>query len=462
MKAPAGFFALVVAAVALAQQPYFESFEVRLHNLDVIVTNAQGNPVRGLTKEDFIVRENGVEHEVTNFSVYDASTSTITAAAPAPAASVEPPPTPRRVIFFVDDMSLRKPVRKALIDNGNALLDHLQPGDLATVIRPTGRNRVPQPFTTDTAAVRGALAEAIESCKLRFTDLDEFASSGDRADRMYGAADERYEQSLYAQRSSERVQQRLAQLRALVASMAGVEGRKMLVLLTDGLPSIPGRIGINAIDQMRLGVDRPVTEWGPIGDFNPLIDELARTAAANGVTIYAIEPQVPLDKGTIGGSASSKATRNTQSATQLGTASDAQRAATPVVAPDLFGDLMHFRAQTLRSLAERTGGHWTRGVPMIDDLFRQVTSDLASYYSLAYRATAETGKPRKVTVSVRNRPELNVRTRSEVIDRAPEREMGDLVASTLLYPRNVNELRMSLEPASRNAARRRCTYRSTS
>jgi hypothetical protein len=48
-------------------------------------------------------------------------------------------------------------------------------------------------------------------------------------------------------------------------------------------------------------------------------------------------------------------------------------------------------------------------------------------------------------VLIRNRPDLKVRTRSEVIDRSPEREMGDLVASALLYPRNVNELQMAVE-----------------
>jgi hypothetical protein len=78
-------------------------------------------------------------------------------------------------------------------------------------------------------------------------------------------------------------------------------------------------------------------------------------------------------------------------------------------------------------------------------VFRQVASDLSVYYSLAYRATGEHDKARRVEVRVRNRPDLTVRTRTEVIDRSPDREMGDLVAATLLYPRNVNELHMTLQ-----------------
>ena len=36
-------------------------------------------------------------------------------------------------------------------------------------------------------------------------------------------------------------------------------------------------------------------EWVPSANLNPFIDELGRAAAANGVTIYALEPEVPLD-----------------------------------------------------------------------------------------------------------------------------------------------------------------------
>lgn len=433
------FSAIVIFSAAAAfaqQQPYFQTFEVRLHNLEVLVTDANGNPVRGLSREDFIVLENGVDQNVTNFSVYDSSTSMRLDETQRPAVREdEPPAPPRRFIFFVDEMSLRKPVRSALIRNANALLDQLRPGDLAAVIRPDGANRMPQPFTTDTAAARKVLAETIESCQLGFTNFDEYTRNATNA---FAILDARRGQTLYAYRTDKQVQQRLAQLRALIGSMAGIEGRKVLVLLTDGLPSIPSRVGINPLEQMGLVDERPVTDWGPMGDFNPLIAELGRTAAANGVTIYALEPQIPLASALRGHSAASNAQRVAKT--------DLQKRTSAIVPTDTFGELMHFRAQTLQSLAEKTGGTWTRGQPMIDDLFRQVVSDVGFSYSLGYRATTDdSGKPRKVKVVVRNRPELHVRTRSEVIDRPPEREMGDLVASTLLYPRNVNELRMAVE-----------------
>ena len=218
------FPAVVIFAAVAAfgqQQPYFETFEVRLHNLEVQVTDANGNPVRGLSSDDFIVLENGVEQNVTNFSVFESSQSERTAETPQRPSvqGDEPPPPPRRFVFFVDDMSLRKTVRKALIENANAVLDQMQPGDLAAVVRPDGGNRMPQPFTTDTASARKVLAEVIESCTLGFTDFDEYTR---RSLSAFAMRDLRYNQSLYAYQSSERVQQRLAQLRALIGSMAGI------------------------------------------------------------------------------------------------------------------------------------------------------------------------------------------------------------------------------------------------
>jgi hypothetical protein len=59
---------------------------------------------------------------------------------------------------------------------------------------------------------------------------------------------------------------------------------------------------------------------------------------------------------------------------------------------------------------------------------------------LAYRATGASGETRKVDVKVRNRPELKVRTRTEVLQKSTGREMDDLVVASLIYPREVNEL----------------------
>jgi VWFA-related protein len=451
---------LTIAAIASAQQGYFETFEVRLHNLEVVVTDAKGKPVHGLTKDDFIVLENRVEQKVTNFSVYDMSTATVssvpaaqTLSAQNTAAASEPAEVPsgRRFVFFVDDMAVQTMARNNLARQAVKLVDEMQPGDLAAVIRPTG-NRIAQAYTGDTAAVRKALTAAIQSCTMRagapgLFELREFQNAMEKADTE---EDRYYAKARYASRVRERVAQRLSQLRGLIGSMAGVEGRKVLMVITTGLPSSPGRDAVDFLDQMKAGEDKHPTEWGePRVDFTPVIDELARTAAANGVTIYGLEPEAPVTAG-VQKNASSKTLGSTQGANRGSVGGRPvplggfRVSGTQVMPEQMMYELQHYRGKTLTSLTEKTGGKWFRGVATIDDVFRQVASDMSLYYSLAYRATGTRDQPRKVEVRIRNRPELRARTRTEVIDRSPEREMRDLTAANLLFPSPLNELRIKV------------------
>ncbi|HEX6641235.1 MAG TPA: VWA domain-containing protein, partial [Thermoanaerobaculia bacterium] len=409
---------LLVCSLGLAQTPYFETFEVRLHNLEVVVTDPKDNPVRGLTKDDFIVIESGKAQTITNFSVYDGGTAAASSVNPEapqeaqPVAEAAPVQSPRRFIFFVDDMAVRAVARKPLIRNAVALVDQLQPGDLATVVRPTGANRVALPFTSDHAAVRTALTKAIESCVLNFSspgqgEVEQFVNAMENA---RSAKERKFARSEYITRSRQRIQQRLAQLRAVIGSTAGLDGRKVLVLITSGLSAQPGRESIPPIEQMRMGLDdgekelqaaeraeaalfqddvpqgdvtmqeqASTAEFVPAPNLNPLIDELGRAAAANGVTIYALEPEVPLDLSARKTTAGSRTVGSLQSSSFVGGAT--------IVQSVMYDEMQHYRGQTLTSLTEKTGGKWFRGTSSIDDVFHQIASDMSVYYSLAYRAT---------------------------------------------------------------------------
>lgn len=62
------FVALVLLALPLAAQqqtqPFQEQIEVNAVLIDAIVTDPKGNQILGLTKDDFVVKENGVEQEI--------------------------------------------------------------------------------------------------------------------------------------------------------------------------------------------------------------------------------------------------------------------------------------------------------------------------------------------------------------------------------------------------------------
>ena len=60
---------VVLGAVLSAQEPPVLRVTTRLVEVNVIVTDKQGQPVEGLTKDDFTVTEGGKEQPITNFSV---------------------------------------------------------------------------------------------------------------------------------------------------------------------------------------------------------------------------------------------------------------------------------------------------------------------------------------------------------------------------------------------------------
>jgi VWFA-related protein len=475
-------FTLTISPYTAGQQlPYSESVEVRIHSLDVIVTDAQGNAVKGLTKDDFVITENGVAQAITNFSVYDStvvSNPTIAGSEAAEGSASAPPP--RRFVFFIDDMAIQARARATLKTHVSELVRSMRPGDVAAVVRPMGAARMVQEYSGDAAAVERNVLKIIDSCKVKITnqsyaELQSFRRAMERADNENEIAAAK---RLYVDMSRGRVEQRLGQIRALTASMAGTGGKKILILITSGLSVEPGRevygldeqLGIFTTprdvqsaaqieaDLVAQGLPVPATAGRMAGlkadiqafrprptwqgshrvestDFKEQIEDLARSAAADGVTIYALEPEVPNFLAV---------TRGADSRSEGSTLVEGIVSAREVIPPQMLNDLLHYEGVTLTSLTEKTGGRWFRGPAGIDDTFRQIADDLFYYYSLAYRPQTTAVESRRVKVSVRNRPELKVRTRTDVIDRPAERDMSGRVVAALLYPADVNDLAMTV------------------
>jgi VWFA-related protein len=444
---------LLLVPSLVAQTPYIETFEVHLHNLDVVVTDAKGQSVRGLTKDDFVVLENGTPQPITNFSLYDTSAATassVNGVTPEVETLQAVPPPPRHFVFFMDEIEVPRNARQKLYKRVKDFVEAMRDGDVASVVRPTAPNKVVQEFTGDRAAIDRALKTAIDESNLKLTglngDLAQFRTKLNRGDNPAMAQRE------YAFASRRRVEHRLGQLRALTTSLGSIEGRKILVLVTMGLSAVPGSEGRSLEQEMNLPVDRGFNEAGDELDAathperpdkitrNALgtIDDIARSAAAYGVTIYALEPDVHLELMARGSASVPVKAGPRSGGGHFGP--DTSRD----LPSSMHMDLMQNSAATLTSLSEKTGGRWFRGSSGIDETFQQMTTDLSVYYSLAYRATGETNKPRSVQVQVRNRPELHVRTRTEVLQKSTGREMDDLVVASLIYPRPVNELAINV------------------
>ena len=151
-----GLFIVAVLALPLhAQQTFTGKIDVSLVNVDVTVTS-HGKAVRGLTRDDFEVLEDGVPQEITNFYALERGM-------PAGQAAVATPGDDERfrrhVLLLIDNPHLRRSNRdRALASLEQFIDDKFKGGEydwsIATISDGT---RLLLPQTSDKAAIHSAL-----------------------------------------------------------------------------------------------------------------------------------------------------------------------------------------------------------------------------------------------------------------------------------------------------------------
>ena len=406
----------VPAAVPGAQQksqtavaPYVETFDVQINNVDVVVTDRHGHPVSGLTRDDFEVRENGVVQPITNFSVYSHADSTS-------APEDSRPPVARKFVFVIDELSLDPGVQRTLQAQMHQFASTMmRAGDEAMIVTPNGTQVVRMSFTADRAEFLARADAVVAASRFRVdTELNKEWIAY-LADVGYppsiGVRDRQLSRHIYADRVTRRVERMLGHVQSLVSALAEVPGKKVVVLMTESLPATPGS-----------ELYRP---WyrDELRSLGRQIDRIAQTASTNGIAIYCLQPSYGFQFAVPGPSVEDRRNISYMASYQL------------------LRDTLQNTEDTMNILSGRTGGRWWRGVNGIGQLFAGVESDLSTYYSLGYRAPeTKRDTPYRIDVRVKERPDLNVRARRDVIRKSPEEEMNDLVVASLVDPKSVNEL----------------------
>ncbi len=235
------------------RETFTDVVEVEVVNLEVFVTDQDGRPVTDLTRDDFVVLEDGKPVELTHFAVYaapaPASTGVSGPAAPPPPAPPQPtvgetPAGPLFLVVFVDNQNLRGHTRKALLDDLRVFLDRsLRPEDQVMIVSTEPRLRLRQGFTRDRAALAATLQQ-IEGD--RPSGIDEDAEIS----RWLNEATHAYTDSMAAAGSQSRlagdlrnIEERnlararisLGVLEQFIGALAELPGRKVVLHLSDGI-----------------------------------------------------------------------------------------------------------------------------------------------------------------------------------------------------------------------------------
>ncbi|MHB0968678.1 MAG: VWA domain-containing protein [Thermoanaerobaculia bacterium] len=417
---------LLVPISLLAQTPAAGAgAEFRVANVDVLVTDASGQRVAGLTRDDFELYENGTRKEITSISAGQ--------------------PAPRRIVLYFDNASLSMNFRHEFIDAAKAFVRTLRPEDRVMIATWNRAFAVRLPWSGDAAAIDAALdAVGRESAaasqraaerrriETQISELvrgDEMAaqSSGGASDPMAGFDSLLDAARRYAQTEQLIAKQSLVSLDGFLSSLAGVEGRKSLVFATEWLPSQPGSELFQHLDNVKQQIETssggtarmkqgsrrssPLSEMSRYSVFEQL-EAAQRSAQANQIAIYGMSAP-PGERGASGTVEASGPGGSTE--TGSSTTLDA-----------------------LRSLSTATGGTtWIGSKPA--QAFTAIGQDLDARYSLGFRSQVAEGNTVKLDIRPKN-PQHRVRFQNAIVTKAAAQLMEERVVAAHMQPPTANDL----------------------
>jgi VWFA-related protein len=438
--------AAAFAADAPKQQPaadlpkLVETMDVRVINVDVVVTDRKGKHISGLTRDDFEILENGKPKTISNF--YEVESHPNAPAAPltagtqpaVPAQTVReeiPENQKRRIIFYVDNLSLmpfnRNRVFKEMKEFAKQVL---RPGDEAMVATFNRSLKVRAAFTRDPIQIQQTLDTIAGESALGVSNKSEARDVMGRIQDAQSLDDALAAARTYAESVEHDLRQSVTSLTGLMTTLAGVEGKKIVVLTTEGFQMQPGREMFTLVDEVahQKGWQSGATLLEGMSFNNgPLIQSVAKTANANGITMYAIH------------------------AAGLGASNDNLMAdQSRSISYNVSSSAVSNVTESLQLMAELTGGMASINTNNFARAFQTIQSDLDSYYSLGYRGgTERVDRQRNLEVRLKNNPKgYLVRSRQSFVEKSTFAEMSDRVVANLLYKTKANDLKIAVRTNS--------------
>jgi len=413
---------------------FFDSLSVDVINVDVYVTDKQDNPVTDLSKDDFELLEDGRPVEISNFYSIDGARDRRTALqvadlpvadAPVPErlpelqAATVPDDQLLHLIVYVDNLFITPFNRNTVMrEVDRFLLEHTRPGDKVMLVTFDRSLNIRQPFTEDPRLVSRALEQQLtqrafgEQAKTERSDLMRRIEQARTAQAALSHAD------FYAKSIHHDVEISLRAMSDLIGSLAGLPGRKALLLVSEGMPMTAGE-DLFAMVDVRFGKASSAQLQANRYRVRRQYRQIVAKANSNRVTFYTLD-------------ASGGYTHSGVSAEQ----GQIDRSYSEI---DFVYDSS--RQEPMMVLADGTGGQATIGSANFAGALEKVAQDLTTYYSLGYSPVhAEDGRYHEIEVRVK-RKGLKVRHRQGYRSRTLQTRLSDGTTAALLYGASVNPLR---------------------
>jgi VWFA-related protein len=445
-----------------ASRSFVESIDVQVVNLEVFVTDRQGQRIGGLTREDFEVLEDGRPIQVSNFyavtggrtEIPEAGSVILLGGGEAADDTGEALPLEQRLnlAIVIDDLSLDARGRnRLLLAIGNAVLPRLRPDDRVLVGLLGGSSvRIAQRLSSDPNQLRTTLEKMSRTAPAgvaRLAEKREILRQIEgigllRSDEESDAQTKRLNESVvreiyptlqgYSRKRAQEARSSLNALTRFIESLSGLPGRKAVLYAGGGLSLRPGEALFEAWNrkfsaQSSTSISQAAgsTLEGLREDLTKDLERLVAQANANRVTFYTL------------------------GVTEELTGISAESGSAAAWGADLENLEKMNLGQSMNLLAGGTGG--LSGVDLADprNMLDRMREDFDSFYSLGYvpHPSPEKGeaKNRKIEVRVRGRDELTVRHREGRRDQTHTERMTGRTLSALILDPGANPLEVAIE-----------------
>ena len=372
------------------QPPVTFKVEVNYVEIDANVTDAQGNFVRSLTKEDFQILEDGKPQTLNAFSMVDIPVERVdpplySKTAIAPDVVTNRKPFEGRVfVLVVDDLHTRFSQTARTRGAARQFVErYVGANDLVAVVNTSGYGQSMQDFTSN----RLLALKAIDAAMGNKTESSTAAALADaRMNRDMPGSPSTANASFNDMQRYNSARNSMRTLKSLADFMSGMRGRrKAVVFFSEGI---------------NYDVTNPFTS-PHASDVQREIQDLIASATRANVSVYTVDPR--------------GVSTGMEEAIELsGFPADGS------IRPSDLMNEMRLEHDSLRVIADETGGFAVLNQNDFRTAFSRILEDNSSYYVLGYYPANEKkdGRFRKVEVKVL-RPGLKVRSRRGYVAPVP-------------------------------------------
>jgi VWFA-related protein len=432
---------LVSGALSHTQQPppaFTEQVEVRVMDLDVVVTDRDGKTVPDLKREDFTLRIGGQAVPIDYFARVDAGTihgPDLSTASPDQVLAAyrqgEQAYVPRHFLIYVDVGHLASHGRKRCLEALRDFVTGMGPNDRGRVVLFDRRSQEGADWTTQKDDLFAALAK-IEDSGIGMSRLNAERQALTAIDTSMGRNtrdQEIHRESVarrYAEEQSVEVRQLLQDVGSELTTLAPLSGKKAFLFVSGGFEFRPGHI------MAAYATGQPTVLSFTVRDVSGELNAIARRANASEITFYGVDARA-LDAA--GGSSTSDY---------------------PLLARSGVASLARQDSQEgMTVLARETGGIALLSSNDVETGVARIHRDVSAYYSIGVTLSKLPGsgnQPVRVEVE---RPGVTVRTRRSYAALSEADRSRDRIQSALRTNLTATDIPLTIktEPPTRKGKR---------